>query len=869
MENQKKSSFTGYKRARKTRKSVHIANTAAKSIITVSGLLTILSVLLVCFFLIWVALPLFIPASAESENLTSSTSILKNGELIRTVADEYFTVNYMIKKDGSISLYFMEDGSLIKQDSLFPGKTITASAFAYDGTDCVFGFADGTMALGNIEFDVSFMDMAEIEISLKDLEVDKSRVFQEGVVTRINESQFRYQTVAFEFAEPVAVAPGHEITSMDISNAPSGVIVGSLSGDRILRVSKIRTRTNMLTGEETISLTSGEYDLNSQDQIKHVNWLRLDAWGNSIYLIEKDGDMARINCQDVDDINLAEFVDLLPGDEERTITSTEFVLGKNTLLVGDSLGKTTGWFGTKPEGAKTSDGIVYQKTHELTQGTGTVTAIAVSHRSRKTVVGYSDGSIRIFLVTTDTQLAQGKISDKNEAVQGLFLSVKDDRILANSNSENAIWRINTEHPETTLYSMFMPIWYEGYNQPEHVWQTSSASDDFEPKYGMIPLVFGTLKATFYSLLFGVPIALLAAIYTSQFLDPKRKAIIKPTIEMMASIPSVVLGFLAGLVFAPYIEDYVPEMLTLIYVVPVFILLGAFIWQMIPNRYVVKMSRFRLGGVLVMIPIGIWCSISLGPLVEDWLFAGNIMEWLNGQIGRGTGGWMLLLIPLSGMAIAFLVSTILSPWLKKLTANMNNRQYALVDLAKFVVAVIATIALAYAVSELLTIMGMDPRGGFVDTYIQRNALIVGFVMGFAIIPIIYTIAEDALSAVPEHLKAGSLAAGATPWQTAFRIIIPTSVSGLFSSIMIGLGRAVGETMIVLMAAGNTPILEWNIFNGFRTLAANIAVELPEAVQNSTHYRSLFFAALLLFLMTFIVNTLAEIVRQRFRKRSSQL
>jgi phosphate transport system permease protein len=143
------------------------------------------------------------------------------------------------------------------------------------------------------------------------------------------------------------------------------------------------------------------------------------------------------------------------------------------------------------------------------------------------------------------------------------------------------------------------------------------------------------------------------------------------------------------------------------------------------------------------------------------------------------------------------------------------------------------------------------------------------MGFAIIPIIYTIAEDALTAVPEHLRSASLGCGATPWQTAVRVVIPTAMSGLFSAVMVGLGRAVGETMIVLMAAGNTPVLEMNPFNGFRTLSANIAVELPEAVRNSTHYRTLFLTALVLFAMTFVLNTAAEVIRQRFRKRAFQL
>ena len=171
--------------------------------------------------------------------------------------------------------------------------------------------------------------------------------------------------------------------------------------------------------------------------------------------------------------------------------------------------------------------------------------------------------------------------------------------------------------------------------------------------------------------------------------------------------------------------------------------------------------------------------------------------------------------------------------------------------------------------MLDALGFDPRGGLLGTYVQRNALVVGFIMGFAIIPIIYTIAEDALSSVPEHLRSASLGCGATPWQTAQRIIIPTAMSGLFSAVMVGLGRAVGETMIVLMAAGNTPVMEMNIFNGFRTLSANIAVELPEAVRDSSHYRVLFLAALTLFAMTFVLNTVAETIRIRFRRRAYQL
>lgn len=155
------------------------------------------------------------------------------------------------------------------------------------------------------------------------------------------------------------------------------------------------------------------------------------------------------------------------------------------------------------------------------------------------------------------------------------------------------------------------------------------------------------------------------------------------------------------------------------------------------------------------------------------------------------------------------------------------------------------------------------------YDQRNAMVVGFAMGFAVIPMIFTISEDALSNVPQHLISGSLALGATQWQTAIGMVLPTASPGIFSAIMIGFGRAVGETMIVLMATGNTPVMEWSIFNGFRTLSANIAVEIPEAPYGGTLYRILFLASLLLFFSTFLVNTVAELVRMRLRRKYSQL
>ena len=143
------------------------------------------------------------------------------------------------------------------------------------------------------------------------------------------------------------------------------------------------------------------------------------------------------------------------------------------------------------------------------------------------------------------------------------------------------------------------------------------------------------------------------------------------------------------------------------------------------------------------------------------------------------------------------------------------------------------------------------------------------MGFAVIPTIFSIAEDAVFSVPGHLTSGSLALGATHWQTLTRVVLLTASPGIFSAIMMGLGRAVGETMIVLMATGNTPIMDWNILEGLRTLSATIAIEMPETEVGSSHYRVLFLAAFVLFVFTFIFNTIAELVRQRLREKYSSL
>jgi len=604
----------------------------------------------------------------------------------------------------------------------------------------------------------------------------------------------------------------------------------------------------------------------------------------NLFVVWEDGFLRRydlINTYEDPTEQIVEERNLLAGDDESVkITQIEMFLGNETLLVGDSTGRVSCWFtaqykpertGSADDKKRTGDNRKLFETHVFPGEGSQVTAYGISQRMRNLAVGYADGHVNYYQVTTEQRMFSVTLDDERP-VQVISISPKADGMYIGTDEK--LWRADIEegHPEATLASLFLPVWYESYPDPIHMWQSSSATQDTEPKLGLMPLIFGTLKATFYSMIFGAPLALLAAIFTSEFLHPGVRARIKPIIELMASLPSVVLGFLAALVFAPEVTRWLASVLSSFFIFPFLLLLSAFIWQLLPRRMGLLLSGFRFPIMFVVllatIPICLW----LGGPVEMWLFGGDVIDWLKAEQGRGVGGWIYLLLPVSALAALGLVTTFINPWLRQASANWSRPTFAWVNLLKFVSGTVLAIAVAAAVAYFLSYgVGWDPRGRYsmIGNFDPRNSLVVGFVMGFAIIPIIYTIADDALNSVPSHLRSASLGAGATPWQTAMRIVIPTAMSGLFSAVMIGLGRAVGETMIVLMALGNTPIMEISLFNGARTLSANIAVELPEAVQYSTHYRTLFMCALVLFVMTFILNTVAEVVRLRFRKRAYQL
>ncbi len=865
--------FTGLTRQRKTPKSVRTAEITARTLITMGGMGTIVAIVLIFVFLLWVVFPLFGDASSTRLPAVGVPEDLEAPAFIATGVDENQLMGWVLAADGRLVVRQLSDGTVLQDRKLFGSAELTSWSFSPDGSECAFGFRDGTLVSGKIEFREDWPD--EVSEEARKLRPGGALRHARGMVQMTPKGKLRYDALVADLKEPVKASDG-SIDLLDYSITPGGQAFAYLDSNGKLSLSSIDERYNMMEDKKEYDVVDKPIVYDPPPGRGRPSFLRLSGIGNTLFLIWRDGFTLRFDARSEvlaagGRLEVVEEIQLLGERTDGFVDRAEFLVGKNTLMVADDQGRLTGWFPTRPPGAYPRDGIVMAAGHVLVAEDASgvrVTQLTPSPRTRLLLAGYEDGSVRLFHVTTD-QLIVTLATQKQQPVGGLALAPKEDGVVAWSSGSIERWRMDPGHPEATWASLFGKVWYEGNVGPEHDWEAEGGSDDFEPKLGLVKLVFGTLKATIYAMLIAAPIALLAAIFTSEFLEPKYRAPIKSVIEMMASLPSVVLGFLAAIVLAPFVKDVLVPVLCTFLVLPLVIMLGARLWQFLPTRTAIRMSGMpRFAAVALTLPVAIWFASVISPGVEGAFFAGDIMDWLNGGRGTAAGGWTFLFIPLGLLIAGFLVARFVGPWMRQVSLTWTRMQCAFADIVRFAAVLVVGFLVAWLLGQALGGMS-DPRNSIVGPYQPRNAMIVGFVMGFAIVPIIYTLAEDALSSVPNQLREGSLGCGATPWQTALRIVVPTATSGIFSALMVGLGRAVGETMIVLMAAGNTPLLELNVFNGFRTLSANIAVELPEAVKDSTHYRILFMAGLVLFAMTFVINTIAEMVRRRFRKRFADL
>jgi phosphate transport system permease protein len=722
---------------------------AVRWAIAAGGISVILAVVLIFFYLLWVVIPLFLPADIRPVEERVIPGWEDSSARLVSV-EEQQEVGLRLSDAGEIMFFNVSSGEELRTERL-----------PLDEGDGVVLATNAVDAFGHV---AAASDSGDVLVFRHQYETR----FPGGVETReiVPELTFPYG------ATPLLDMPSGDLAGLAVSDTDEGLLLAAADRSGLVRINAGEKSANFLTGEVTLEPNIRETRVEFT-----VTGLAVSGDHRWLYLADDTGRVHRFN---VPALELQQTIAVA----ESGISAMVMLLGGISLLTGDQDGGIQQLFPVRG-----ADG---DRRLELIRRFDSLDAPIVRllpEERRKGFVALTARNELGFFHSTAKRLV-ARLSLAELQPDEIALSPRADSLLAVSGGRLGHLEIHNEHPEVSFSSLWRKVWYENYSEPAYIWQSSAANNEFEPKFSLTPLVFGTIKAAAYAMLFAIPLALMGAAYTAYFMSPELRKWVKPGIEIMAALPTVILGFLAGLWFAPWVEEHLVDLFTMLLLVPPGLLAFSWGWhRFFSNRDDPVPEGWE---PLLLVPPMILLVLAsgwLGDPLQNLLFGGDLRTWLSNEAGI--------------------------------------------------------------------------------SYDQRNALVVGCAMGFAVIPTIFSIAEDAVFGVPKSLSDGSLALGATPWQTLLFVILPTASPGIFSALMIGLGRAVGETMIVLMATGNTPVMDWNLFEGMRTLAANIAVEMPESEVNSTHYRILFLAALVLFLFTFVVNTAAELVRQRLREKYSSL
>ncbi|MDP3083126.1 MAG: ABC transporter permease subunit [Rubrivivax sp.] len=728
-----------------------LADTLFKKLMTVGGVSVIVAVTAIFFYLASVVVPLFMPPTVDQRQQYGTPGPATQPTLAYS-GEEQREIGSRIGAQGAITFFRFDNGQVLAEAAVpVPdGVQITSADIGERRSYSQgFGLSNGGVILVKQAFTVTFPG--------------NKRLITPALSYPLGD-------------KPLEVDPrGQPIRLLGVQQTDDGSTIAALTDDGRLLVSAVNVTTNPMTGETRSETQRSEIS----PAPAGIRQLVIESKQRELYVLHGAGSLARYNIADKTRPVLLETVDLAPQGQR--VTALTMLSGGFSLIVGTDQGELAQWFLVRTAGAH----FALQRIRGFAAMPAAVTALAPEFFRKGFIVGDAQGHLGSYFATSQRQLFVEKLSDKPLTVLGI--PPRGNGYLA-QDAAGLVFAaaVDNHYPEVSFSSLWQKVWYESYETPDYVWQSSAANSDFEPKFSLAPLTYGTIKAASYAMLISVPLAVLGAIFTAYFMSPRMRTFVKPTVEVMEALPTVVLGFLAGLWLAPLVDNNLAGVLLCILLLPASIGLASYVWHVLPQALTDRVAAGWEAALLMpVLVLAVWLAFEIGHPVEAALFGGDMPNWLSNELGI--------------------------------------------------------------------------------SYEQRNSLVVGIAMGFAVTPNIFSIAEDAIFSVPKSLSSGSLALGATAWQTLIGVVLLTASPGIFSAVMIGLGRAVGETMIVLMATGNTAVMDFSLFTGFRTLAANIGVEMPEAGVGETHYRLLFLSALVLFALTFFFNTIAELVRQRLREK----
>ncbi len=727
----------------------------ARYIVVIGGLGIIGAIVLIFFYLLYAVFPLFLPAQSQAVSHYSVPE-QKAGKTLLLAMEEQNEVAVRFTDQGTAVFFAVNSGKVLHTQSIaIPAGTKIVSFTEGDFANGVvaYGLSDGRAVVVKHQYTLTYPNNVRV--------ITPELIYPFGEQPLVLDKKGQsLQQIAFK------------------SGDESSTFIAKTADQRLLLVS-LSKKQALFAEEVELERTDAVLDVPAKD----LAFILINKDHNNLYLANANGLLSYFDISDKEKPVIKQQLNVVNVGSQ--ITSMVFLNGDLSVLIGDSQGIVSQWSMIRDA----QNHSAMQKLRTFKVSTNAVAAIKPEARRKGFISIDNKGQTGIYHTTAERELIKETVTTATPVALALA-SRANGFLVEADNGQIDFWQVKNEHPEISFKSLWQKVWYESYPKPDYIWQSSSASNDFEPKMSLTPLVFGTFKAAFYAMLMATPLSLMGAIYTAYFMSPAMRRYVKPSIELMGALPTVILGFLAGLWLAPFIETHLVGLFALLMVVPLTVMFFAFSWQFLSKEYLQKIPEGW--DALILLPVilfGAWLALTISTPIEVLFFNGNMRSWFSSEFGIG--------------------------------------------------------------------------------YDQRNALIVGLAMGFAVVPTIFSIAEDAIFSVPKHLTIGSLALGATPWQTMTRVVLLTASPGIFSAIMIGLGRAIGETMIVLMATGNTPVMDLSVFQGMRTLSANIGVEMPESEVDSTHYRVLFLAGLVLFMFTFVFNTLAEVIRQRLRQKYSSL